>query len=142
VKNAPLAGCSILVLDEQPFVALCLQILLEGAGAEVHSATHAGEALHLIDRKDFSAAVLDCSKGSKGLQGVAQQLVRFGLPFVVCKNVGWHDDAWPGTPVLIKPVIGFQLIEVLCRLIQADSEALPSAKSSSTVARQAAAVRI
>ena len=140
MENSPLTGCSILVLDEQPFVAHCLQILLEGAGAQVDSATSAGEALHFMDRKVFSAAVLDCSKGSKGLRRIAQRLARRGLPFVFCKNVDQQDDVWPGIPALIKPVIGFQLIEILYRLIHAESEAL--AQSTRMRASQLAAVRI
>jgi len=129
VENVTLAGCSILVIEEQPFVARCLQILLGGAGAEVHCTTCAGEALGVIDRKDFSAALLDCSESVKGRRRVVQRMVRLGLPFVFCKEID-QDAAWPDVPVLIKPVIGVQLVGVLYRLIQAKNEKFASPKSS------------
>jgi len=138
VENATLAGCSILVIEEQPFVARCLQILLGGAGAEVHCTTCAGEALHVIDRKDFSAALLDCSESTKGRRRIVQRLVRLGLPFVFCKEID-QDEAWPGVPVLIKPVIGIQLVDVLYRLIQAKNEKFANTESSAMRVSQPAA---
>ena len=141
MENATLAGCSILVIEEQPFVARCLQILLGDAGAEVHCTTSAGEALDVIDRRDFSAALLDCSQSAKGRRRVVQRLVRLGLPFMFCKEVD-QDEAWPGVPVLIKPVIGIQLVDVLSRLIQAKNEKLAISKPSSVRMSQPAARRI
>jgi CheY-like chemotaxis protein len=127
VEHSTLVGYSILVVEQEPFVASCVQMLLEGAGAEVHCAMRAGEALLIIDRKDISAAVLDCSKSAKGGRRVAQRLARLGLPFVVCKDVG-QDEAWLGVPILIKPVVGGELVEMLCRLVHAGRERLPSPK--------------
>ncbi len=141
MENATLTGCSILVIEEQPFVARCLQILLGDAGAEVHCTTCAGEALDVIDRRDFSAALLDCSQSAKGRRRVVQRLVRLGLPFMFCKEID-QDEAWPGVPVLIKPVIGIQLVDVLSRLIQAKNEKLAISKPSSVRMSQPAARRI
>ena len=94
----------------------CLQMLLEGAGAKVHCATSSAEGLRTMDRNTFSAAVLDYSSSAKGQRRIAQQLARIELPFVVCKDAG-HDDFWPDTRVLIKPVMGTQLLEMLCCII-------------------------
>jgi CheY-like chemotaxis protein len=127
VEHSTLVGYSILVVEQEPFVASCMQMLLEGAGAEVHCATCAGEALLVIERKRISAAVLDCSKSTKGARRVAQRLARLGLPFVVCKDAG-PVEAWLGAPVLIKPVVGGELVQALCRLVRADGERLPSLK--------------
>jgi CheY-like chemotaxis protein len=121
VDGATLVGCSILVLEEQAFVARCLRILLEDAGAEVHNATSAGDALHLIDRTGFSAAVVSCSKTTKGRPRLVQRLARVDLPLVLCKDID-QRDTWPGIPALIKPVIGLQLVEILCGLILADKK--------------------
>ncbi len=137
MENATLAGCSILVIEEQPFVARCLQILLGGAGAEVHCTTCAGEALDAIGRKDFSAALMDCSESARGRRRVVQRLVGLGLPFVFCKEIG-QDEAWPGVPVLIKPVIGVQLVDVLCRLIQGTDEKSGERKRTMRVSQPSA----
>lgn len=116
MADLKLAGRSILLVEEQPFFAHCLRIFLEGAGAELRSAASAAEALRLIDRNVLSAAVLGSSSVAKGRRRVAQQLTRFGLPFVVCKHAD-HDKPWPGAPVLIKPVMGLDLVETPYRLI-------------------------
>jgi hypothetical protein len=116
VDNTTLGGRSILVIEEQPFGSRCLQMLLEGAGAKVHCATSSAEGLRTMDRNTFSAAVLDYSSSAKGQRRIAQQLARIELPFVVCKDAG-HDDFWPDTRVLIKPVMGTQLLEMLCCII-------------------------
>src|SRR6185295_18685053 len=118
VADLMLAGRSILVVEEQPFVAHCLRIFLEGAGAELHCAASATEALRVIDRSVLSAAVLDDSSSARGHRRVTQQLARCGLPFVVCTAAD-HDQPWPGASVLIKPVMGLHLVETLYRLIRA-----------------------
>ena len=126
MDRSTLGGCSILVLEEQPFVARCLRILLEGAGAKVHNATNTDDALYhldrtgLFDRTGLSAAVLSCSETTKGRRRLVQRLVRLNLPMVFCKDVD-QRDTWPGIPALIKPISGLQLVEILCGLIIADA---------------------
>ena len=121
VDGSTLVGCSILVLEEQPFVACCLRLVLEGAGAQVHNAASADHALHLIARTGLSAAVLSCSKTTKGRRRIAQRLARLNLPFVLCKDID-QRDMFPGTPALITPVIGVQLVEMLHGLIVAGNK--------------------
>lgn len=117
MDKTTLVGRSILVIEEQPFVTRCLQILLEGEGAKVHCAANAVDGLRIMDKNRLSAAVLDCSSSAKGRRRIAQQLARIDLPFVVCQDAD-HDEFWPGSRVLTKPVMGIQLIEMLCRFIR------------------------
>ena len=116
MEHDTIVGCSILVVEEEQFVARCLQIFLEGMGAKVHYAARAVEAMQIIDRKVLSAGVLSSNKACRP---IAQRLSRLGLPFVLCRDVA-DASAWPGTPFLAKPVAGFQLVQVLCRLIGAE----------------------
>jgi CheY-like chemotaxis protein len=120
VEHNTIVGCSILVVEEEPFVARCLQIFLEGMGAKVHYAARAVEAMQIIDRKALSAGVLSSDEGCRP---IAQRLSRLGLPFVLCRDVA-DASAWPGTPFLAKPVAGFQLVQVLCRLMGAERAAI------------------
>src|SRR5260370_1021411 len=94
MDHSNLAGCSILVVEEEAFLAGCLQVLLEGAGAEVYSAKSAGEALRFLDRKGLSAAVLDYGGSVKDGHQIPLRLAALGLPFVFCKNIG-RNDTWP-----------------------------------------------
>lgn len=137
VDGATLVGCSILVLEEQSFVARCLRILLQGAGAEVHSPPNTADALYLIDRTALSAAVLSCSKTTKGCRRrIIQRLARLDLPLVLCKEVD-QNAAWPGIPALIKPVIGIQLVGMLHDLILADDNKTPTAQRLAQAAGRA-----
>ena len=131
MEHSALVGCSILVVEEEPFIAHCLKVLLEDAGVEVQGATSATEALHVIDRKILTAGVLACSKGTKGCRRVAQRLARLNVPFVICMEAG-QDEAWPGVPVLIKPVNGFQVLETLGRLIELKADRLSLVQDLST----------
>jgi DNA-binding response OmpR family regulator len=121
-----LAGCAVLVVTEQPFSAHCLRVLLESAGAEVHAAAHAGEALYCIDRERLSAAVLHLGATAKGGRQVVQRLARLKLPYVMCKD-GTDRVELPGASVLIKPIMGGELVDTLARLIGASRRLAPSA---------------
>jgi CheY-like chemotaxis protein len=116
VPAKTLAGCSILVVAEQPFAAYCLKLLLESAGAEVRAAAHAREALYCIDRERLSAAVLHLGATAKGRRQVVQRLARLNLPFVMCNDSTDHDGL-RGASVLIKPILGVELVDTLERII-------------------------
>ena len=117
MEQSTLVGYSILVVEEEPFVARCVQVLLEGAGAEVHSAGSAGEALHFVEHAGLSAAVLDYRGSANDCHRIPQRLAALGLPFVFCKEIG-QDEASPAAPSLNKPVRGAELVAMLCRLLQ------------------------
>ena len=121
-----LAGSSILVLDEQPFSAYCLKVLLENAGAEVHAAARTGEALYCIDREQLSAAVLHLGESSKGRRQVIQRLARLKLPYVICKDSTDNSELL-GASVLIKPILGAELVDTLQRLVAARRPLAPDA---------------
>jgi CheY-like chemotaxis protein len=53
MKRANLAGQTILVVEQQPLIALDLQTALEQAGAEVMVARNATEALARISEFEF-----------------------------------------------------------------------------------------
>lgn len=117
MEHAPLAGCSILVVEAEPFIARCLQVLLEGGGAEVHSTGSGAEALHFVDLERLSGAVLDYATSAKDDHRVPHRLTALRLPFVFCRDIS-GTNAWPRTPALNKPVIGAQLVETLRRLLR------------------------
>jgi DNA-binding response OmpR family regulator len=120
MEHGPLSGRSILVVEESPFVAHCLQLLLVDAGAQVHGAARSSEALSVIDRTRLSAAVLHDGKGVKGYRRIAQRLARHGLPCVLCTDLAADDEVWRGATVLFKPVWGVELVETVRRLVNAE----------------------
>jgi DNA-binding response OmpR family regulator len=57
--NRPLAGRLILIVEDEPLIALDIASSFEKAGANVTRATSLGHAMALVEKDDLSAAVLD-----------------------------------------------------------------------------------
>ncbi|KAB2919325.1 MAG: response regulator [Hyphomicrobiaceae bacterium] len=103
--NPILFGHPILIVEDEPLVALHLHAVLSGAGAGVLAATNAKEALQLISRNDLSAAIVDIMLGDLDCGAICQALFHHRVPFLF--HTGHMRaaivKAWPEVPVLIKP---------------------------------------
>jgi CheY-like chemotaxis protein len=136
-----LSGRSILVVEGEPFIACCLEMILQAAGAEVRRAASPCEGLSLCDRPDLSAAVLDFNDGLRDCDlGIARRLTERRLPFLLYGGqAGDCCEAWPGAPRVSKWTSGVEIVETLCALIRPpQSEPLPvvaSALGASEAAR-------
>ena len=58
-----LKGKSVLIVEDEPLIALQTHAILNAAGASIIAATTAAEALDLIQRADIAGAVLDIQLG-------------------------------------------------------------------------------
>jgi CheY-like chemotaxis protein len=116
MRQASLSGCSILVIEREPFIACCLQMILQGAGADVRRAADAREGLSLSDQPGLCAAVLDFSDGLRDCDlAIARRLTERRLPFMLYGgNEGDRCEAWPDAPLVSKWTSGTEIIEVLC----------------------------
>jgi len=119
VRNHALAGRSILVVEDEPIIALQLESQLNAAGARVYSAGRLREALHMAEHPALSAAVLDYRLGSENSAAVCRRLSDLGVPFVFYTGVSDADafSRWPEAPVVAKPVEGGILIDAVARLL-------------------------
>jgi CheY-like chemotaxis protein len=98
-----LAGCTILVVEDEPLIALELRSLLENAGACVFAATQLPHALGLADHPDLCAALLDYRMGDGDVGSLCNRLEKRGLPFIFYSG---HDDQlerWPDAVLVSKP---------------------------------------
>jgi DNA-binding response OmpR family regulator len=59
MQSTSLAGRSILLVEDEPLIALDIEQNFAKAGATVFSARTLGEAHHLVEQNSLSAAVLD-----------------------------------------------------------------------------------
>ncbi len=94
VNGAALIGRSILVLEDEPLIALEIVEALRDAGASVFVSHTIKDALPLADHPDLSAAVLDLSLGDGGGTAVCERLSARAVPFVV------YSGRDPGPTVL------------------------------------------
>ena len=95
----------ILVVEDEPFIAMVLEQLLPKLGYEVVGvASHLREALAKAQAGDFDLAVLDVNLGGELSYRVADVLLARGAPFLFC--TAYADVAfgrYANVPVLQKP---------------------------------------
>src|SRR5712691_4909765 len=104
MNRANLAGQTILVVEEEPLIALDLRTALEGAGAEVMVARNAAEALIRISEFDFAAAVVDWRPDSEDHRVVARALKEKQVRFLFYATHPPEDvTTVRGAPIFLKP---------------------------------------
>src|SRR5262247_585794 len=82
-SNKALAGRSILIVEDEPLIALELHAAFIAAGASIVSAADSKEAVRMIGLPDLSAAVVDIDLGDgDDCSTVCKRLSERGIPFV------------------------------------------------------------
>jgi CheY-like chemotaxis protein len=113
MKNLTLSGQSILVVEDEPLVALDLRETLERAGAYVFAATHLFHALQLAGHPDLSAAVLDYRLGDSDCTAVCSGLERRGIPFIFYSGYDHMQQLWPHAMCVPKPADGSRIVDAI-----------------------------
>ncbi len=112
-------GVSVLIVEDEPLIALDLHSALSAAGAGLMAATDTDTALRLIRRNDVSAAILDISLGDRDCTAVCQALLHHRIPFLF--HTGQPDadmlQAWPQAPVLAKPACRDEIVGAVADLV-------------------------
>ena len=114
-----LVGVSVLIVEDEPLIALDLHAALSAAGAGIMAATDTTEALRLIRRNDVNAAVLDVGLGDRDCTAVCQALLHHRIPFLFHTGQGNAAmlEAWPQAPVLAKPVSSEEIVARVAALV-------------------------
>lgn len=103
--TAILTGRTILVVEEQPLIALDLRTALEEAGAQVLAARDAADALARVKSTKLSAAIIDGRPDSDHHRRIARALKRAGVPFLFYATDSLEDvTTVRGAPIFLKPV--------------------------------------
>jgi CheY-like chemotaxis protein len=110
----------ILVVEDEPIVALSLQDMLEDMGFDVIGpAFRVAAALHLAGSEAIDAAILDVNMAGEDSFPVAETLRARFIPFLFATGYGRQGLA-PGfesSPVLQKPYRDSQVLAALRLLI-------------------------
>ena len=114
-----LSGHCILVVEDEPLIALNLESVLSEAGAEVIGpALTVAAALQLSVTPGLTSAIVDLRLQNQSARPVIECLVRHGIPF--CLHSGQTEmapeNSWPDATVLIKPANDHDIIGVLAGL--------------------------
>jgi DNA-binding response OmpR family regulator len=114
-----LAGRSILVVEEEPAVALKLEDQFRRAGASVLSAAKLRDALYLAEHPALSAAVINLRVGSDYTTAVCRRLSYLGVPFMFHTRYDAAEASrtWPNAPVVSKPADTQMLVSRIAGLL-------------------------
>ncbi|HWG03577.1 MAG TPA: response regulator [Beijerinckiaceae bacterium] len=87
--NAVLGGKRILVVEDEPFIALELEeMIVDLGGTLAGSFAQVGEALVVIQTGGVDAAILDVNLGTQRVDPVADALAALNCPFVFTTGYG------------------------------------------------------
>jgi CheY-like chemotaxis protein len=127
-----LTGACILLVEDQPVVALDFAMTLEGCGAAVVGpAAGVGEALALLATHTLDAAVLDVHLIKEMTWAIADALAVRGIPIVFALSTMLDmPPAHAAMPFLLKPVDVVELVDVLGGLCTTRQAAAGSGASS------------
>mgnify|MGYP002782063309 FL=1 len=99
-------GRNILVVEDEPLIAMMLEDFLETLGHRIHaSCDNLADALNACEDGGFDLAILDVNLKGELVWPVAEALRERGVPFVIAS--GGHVEPPPATfaeaPLLEKP---------------------------------------
>jgi CheY-like chemotaxis protein len=127
------AGAAILIVEDQPFVGLAVADMVSALGAcATEIVATIEDALAVLARGGFAAALLDIDLGGRSSEPVARALDSAHIPFVV--TTGFDERVLAGfedAPRLIKPYLPAELGRALASAIATS----PSSRHPSTDSR-------
>ncbi|MCW3836266.1 response regulator [Sphingomonas canadensis] len=109
----------ILVVEDEPVVAMCLEDLLESLGYEpVGPASRLAEGLELARTEALDAAILDINLGGERSTAVAETLAARGVPFAFASGYGSPPEGMGDRSRLIgKPYREAEVAAMLERML-------------------------
>ncbi len=117
----PLAGCRILILEDEYLIAMDVEQLCRDHGAEDAILIGDLDALEAgFAGRRFDVAVIDAVLNGRSTLDFARQLRKRNIPFVFATG---YDDAaerfmdFPGVPIVGKPYGGRELIDAIASVV-------------------------
>jgi len=114
------AAKRILIVEDEPLVAMDVQAMLQDAGMEIVGPAATSEAaLGLVGSDQIDAALLDANLGGRRVDEVALALSQSGIPFAFATGYGRESlpQAFAGAPVITKPFAESELLRVVRGLL-------------------------
>ena len=112
-----LHGQSILVVEDEPLIALDITEVLESAGAAVTTTNTLKHAMILVERDGLSVAILDHALGEDDSSALCARLKERGIPFMIYSGFKLVGGACEDALHLEKPADEGQLLAAITKLI-------------------------
>ena len=124
--QTPLAGLTILLLEDDPLIRLDLETSLQDLGANVLGASDATAAMTHLEAAQPDFALLDFELHGTTSDPVAVLARTKSVPFIFLSGYGEHDGnfaRWPGTLVLVKPISVATIARTIERMLGLEPKA-------------------
>jgi hypothetical protein len=116
MPSTSLAGCSILIMDNEPLVAFDLAATCEKAGAKTVIAISLNKALAVIDAGQICSAIVGVGFVACEADALIARLTEKGIPFVV--HTTFLKDPFPGAIIVPRPSPPHRLLDALSRVVE------------------------
>ena len=116
-----LSGRRLLIVEDEPLVAMDNAAELEDAGAiVVGTAGNVKDALRLVEASALDGALLDANLNGESVDHIAAALAHRGVPFIFVSGYGRESlpRAFASTPVLGKPFSLDQLVKAVADMFE------------------------
>jgi CheY-like chemotaxis protein len=117
--DLPLAGRSILVVEDNPIIAMDVVQGLQDAGASVSEARSLSDALYKVEAPNLCAAVLDHGLNNGDASQICERLDQRNIPFVVYSGYDYVDGPCSEGEHVRKPVPPHVLVDAVVDMLQA-----------------------
>ena len=115
--DRPLVGHSILVVEDEPLIALDIKRGFEAAGAQVVIERTLQRALVAVEVTGLSAAILDHALGDGNSSPLCERLKERDIPFVLHSGFSNLDGACSTGVVVGKPATPEVLVTAVAGLL-------------------------
>jgi CheY-like chemotaxis protein len=118
IGRGTLAGRSILIVEDEPLIALDVHVVFSAAGASILSASDSKEALRMT--LPNLSAVVDINLGDEGCSAVCKRLSDLEIPFVFYMGDTRPEilQKWPHAPILTKLADKERVVEVVAGVLR------------------------
>ena len=113
-----LTGASILIVEDEPLIAMDISTAFEGTGAHLTTTNTVRHARLLVEHDGLSAAILDHALPDGDSTSLCTRLTERGVPFMIYSGFKKIDGPCKDAPYLMKPASHSQLLDAVETLIR------------------------
>jgi len=120
-----LDGHSVLVVEDEPLIALDVAEAFEKAGAVVFTVRSLAEATPFVEHDGLAAAIIDFGLGDDDASALCLRLEERRIPFILHSGYSHHPPACGNGIVILKPASPATLVETVVGLLQYPGQETP-----------------
>jgi DNA-binding response OmpR family regulator len=118
VHHPILDGLTLLVVEDEPLIAMDIAMAFEDCGAHITSTNTLKHAVLLVEHDSLCGAILDHALGDGDSSILCARLRERGVPFMIYSGFEKVEGACAGAPHLSKPATHEMLVAAMAELIR------------------------